>query len=111
MTDQVQAQAGAAQRGGHAAAYWVDRRGSILPLFAILLPLLLFTLGAAVDYTSAARRQETIDGIADAAVLSATQPAALNESCFASSASNSSAAMVTTLQQQRSKNCRKTAPR
>jgi len=99
MTDQVQAQAGAAQRGGHAAAYWVDRRGSILPLFAILLPLLLFTLGAAVDYTSAARRQETIDGIADAAVLSATQPAALNESCFASSASNSSAACTAVLTQ------------
>lgn len=69
--------------------FWADRRGNLLPLFAIMLPMLLLMLGAAADYTSAARRQETIQGISDAAVLEATQPAMMSQSCYPSSAAPS----------------------
>jgi Flp pilus assembly protein TadG len=76
---------GSAAARKYLAGFLADRRGNLLPLFAIMLPVMLFTLGAAVDYTSAARRQEAIDGIADAAALAGTQPIMMNESCATSS--------------------------
>ena len=82
------------------ADFVADRRGNLLPLFAIMLPVMLFTLGAAIDYTSAARRQETLQGISDAAALAGTQPAMMLESCYPNSVSPSNPTQCAQVQQQ-----------
>jgi Flp pilus assembly protein TadG len=63
------------------ARFLADERGNFAAMAAILIPMLLIAVGAATDYTSAARRQETLQGISDAAALAATQPVMMGQSC------------------------------
>ena len=51
-----------------------DRRGNIAMIFALASIPILFAVGMAIDYTSAARRRAKLDAIADAAALSAVTP-------------------------------------
>jgi len=82
------------------ARFLADDRADIAPLAAIMIPLLLVALGAATDYTSAARRQETLQSISDAAVLASTQPAMMSESCYPNSTSPSNPTACGIVQQQ-----------
>jgi hypothetical protein len=82
------------------ARFLTDDRGNFAALAAILIPLLLIAVGAATDYTSAARRQETLQGVSDAAVLASTQPAMMAQSCYPNSGSPQNAAACALVQQQ-----------
>lgn len=64
--------------------YLAREEGNIVLLTAIILPILVLAFGAAFDYTGAGRRKETLNGISDAAALSATQPGMMGESCASS---------------------------
>jgi Flp pilus assembly protein TadG len=61
--------------------FLADTRGNIMVMTAIMIPAVILSLGGAVDYVSATRREEAVDGIADAAALSATTPAMMTNSC------------------------------
>jgi Flp pilus assembly protein TadG len=61
--------------------YLADTRGNILLMTSIMIPVVVLALGGSVDYISATRREETVDGIADAAALAATTPAMMTNSC------------------------------
>ncbi|MGH7023122.1 MAG: TadE/TadG family type IV pilus assembly protein [Caulobacteraceae bacterium] len=65
-----------------ARRYLADDGGNFLALFALFIPVMLLALGAATDYISATRREDTINGIADAAALIGTTPQAMkNYNC------------------------------
>jgi len=76
-------------------SYLTDVRGNIAALAALMLPVVLLSLGSAVDYVSATRREETINGIADAAALAATQPAMMSDSCYPNQTASTCTQVVT----------------
>jgi Flp pilus assembly protein TadG len=49
-------------------------------IFGLILPVMIFATGLAVDYTAAARKKVILDAAADAAALSAVTPAMLKQS-------------------------------
>lgn len=49
-----------------------DRRGAVLMIFALALPMLVFATGMSLDYANAMRIQTRLAAAADAAVLTAT---------------------------------------
>ena len=57
-----------------------SRRGNVSMMFALILPVLIFAIGMAVDYTRAASVRTSLNAAADAAVLAALTPAMLQES-------------------------------
>lgn len=57
-----------------------SRRGNVAMITAFALIPLVFAAGMAVDYTMAARRQDQINGFADAAALAAVTPTAMIQS-------------------------------
>ncbi len=57
-----------------------DRRGNIAMMTALMLPVVVLSTGAALDYITAARREGKINGIADAAALAAVTPTMMQQS-------------------------------
>ena len=57
-----------------------SRRGNVAMIAAFALIPLVFAAGMAVDYTMATRRQDQIDGFADAAALAAVTPSMMLQS-------------------------------
>ena len=57
-----------------------SRAGNVSMMFALILPILIFAIGMAVDYTRAASVRTSLNAAADAAVLSALTPAMLQQS-------------------------------
>jgi Flp pilus assembly protein TadG len=57
-----------------------DRRGNVAMMYALMLPVLIFGAGVAVDYTHAMQVQTKLDAAADAAVLAALTPAMMQQS-------------------------------
>ena len=55
-----------------------DERGNMTIMFAFAVIPLLLSVGLGIDYASATARQTQLNGIADAAALSAVTPAMLN---------------------------------
>jgi Flp pilus assembly protein TadG len=56
-----------------------DRRGNVLMIFGLSLPPLLFATGMGLDYGSAMQLQTRLNAAADAAALSATSAAMLDQ--------------------------------
>lgn len=56
------------------------RRGNVMMLFALALPVLTFAIGMGVDYARAMKAQTKLNAIADAAALSAVSKAKLGVS-------------------------------
>jgi Flp pilus assembly protein TadG len=73
---------GQAARGGlkRAIALLSDRRGSVAVIAAFGLLVMMIAGGVGIDYTLAARRQDQINGIADAAALSAVTSTMMQQS-------------------------------
>ena len=63
-------------------SYGQSDRGNIAALTAILLPILLVGMGAAIDYASASGREDKLNGIADSAALATTTPTMMANSCL-----------------------------
>ena len=59
--------------------FLADRRGNVAMMYALMLPVLLFGAGFAVDYTHAMQVQTKLDAAADAAVLAALTPAMMEQ--------------------------------
>lgn len=59
----------------HLPRFTSDRRGNVAMIFALCSIPILFAVGMAIDYTSAARRRAKLDAIADSAALAAVTPA------------------------------------
>ena len=57
-----------------------DRRGNVAMMYALVLPVLIFGAGFAIDYTHAMQVQTKLDATADAAVLAGLTPAMLKQS-------------------------------
>ena len=57
-----------------------DRRGNVVMMYALALPLLLFGAGAAIDYVHAAQVRTRLNAAADAAVLAALTPGMMQQS-------------------------------
>jgi Flp pilus assembly protein TadG len=57
-----------------------NRRGNVAIITGIVLMVLIFGVGMGVDYTLATRRQDQLNGIADAAALAAATPAMMSQS-------------------------------
>jgi Flp pilus assembly protein TadG len=55
------------------------RRGNVAVIVCFVMIPLIFTIGMGVDYTLATRRQEQINGYADAAALAAVTPAMMSQ--------------------------------
>jgi len=51
-----------------------DERGNTAVLAALIIPSLILSMGAALDYISATHREDRLNGIADAAALAAVTP-------------------------------------
>jgi Flp pilus assembly protein TadG len=60
--------------------FLTDRRGNVAMMYALMLPVLLFGTGFAVDYTHARQVETKLDAAADAAVLAALTPAMMQQS-------------------------------
>jgi Flp pilus assembly protein TadG len=60
--------------------FLADRRGNVAMMYALMLPVLIFGAGVAVDYTHAMQVQTKLDAAADAAVLAALTPAMMQQS-------------------------------
>jgi Flp pilus assembly protein TadG len=60
--------------------FLVDRRGNVAMMYALMLPVLLFGAGFAIDYTHAKQVQTKLDAAADAAVLAALTPSMMEQS-------------------------------
>ena len=60
--------------------FLADRRGNVAMMYALILPVLMFGTGFAVDYTHAKQVQTKLDAAADAAVLAALTPKMMNQS-------------------------------
>ena len=61
-------------------AFARDRRGNVAIIVGLVLVPLIFAAGMGVDYTLANRRQDQINGIADAAALAAVTPNMMSQS-------------------------------
>jgi Flp pilus assembly protein TadG len=57
-----------------------DRRGNVAMMYALMLPVLLFGAGLAIDYTHAAQVRTQLNAAADAAVLAALTPSMMQQS-------------------------------
>jgi Flp pilus assembly protein TadG len=64
---------------GNLPRFTADRRGNVAMIFALCSIPILFAVGMAMDYTSAARRRAKLDAIADSAALSAVTPAEFSQ--------------------------------
>lgn len=60
-----------------------DRGGNVALLAGLLVPILVFCVGIAIDYASAASRRTKLDAIADSAVLAAVTPSMMTQSTSA----------------------------
>jgi Flp pilus assembly protein TadG len=54
--------------------FLADRRGNVAMMYALMLPVLIFGAGFAIDYTHAMQIQTKLDAAADAAVLAGLTP-------------------------------------
>jgi Flp pilus assembly protein TadG len=54
--------------------FLADRRGNIAMMYALMLPVLLFGVGMAIDYTHAMQVKTKLDAAADAAALAGLTP-------------------------------------
>ncbi|MGD0763642.1 MAG: pilus assembly protein TadG-related protein [Roseiarcus sp.] len=57
-----------------------DRRGNVAMMYALALPVLMFAIGLAIDYTHAAQVRTQLNAAADAAVLAALTPGMMQQS-------------------------------
>jgi Flp pilus assembly protein TadG len=57
-----------------------DRRGNVAMMYALMLPVLMFGVGLAIDYTRAAQVRTQLNAAADAAVLAALTPSMMQQS-------------------------------
>ncbi len=57
-----------------------DRRGNVAMMYALALPIIMFGVGLAIDYTRAMQVQTQMDAAADAAVLAALTPSMMQQS-------------------------------
>ena len=71
--------AGLAMRFPSPIRFLADRRGNVAMMYALMLPVLMFGAGFAVDYTHAKQVQTKLDAAADAAVLAALTPAMMEQ--------------------------------
>ena len=60
--------------------FLADRRGNVAMMYALMLPVLMFGVGMAIDYTHAMQVQTQLDAAADAAVLAALTPSMMQQS-------------------------------
>jgi Flp pilus assembly protein TadG len=60
--------------------FLADRRGNVAMMYALVLPVLIFGAGFAIDYTHAMQVQTDLDAAADAAVLAALTPQMMQQS-------------------------------
>ena len=60
--------------------FLADRRGNVAMMYALMLPVLMFGAGFAIDYTHAMQVQTKLDAAADAAVLAALTPSMMQQS-------------------------------
>jgi Flp pilus assembly protein TadG len=60
--------------------FLADRRGNVAMMYALMLPVLIFGAGFAIDYTHAMQVQTELDAAADAAVLAALTPSMMQQS-------------------------------
>jgi Flp pilus assembly protein TadG len=56
-----------------------DRRGNIAMMYALALPVLMFGIGVAIDFTHAAQVRTELNAAADAAVLAALTPSMMDQ--------------------------------
>jgi Flp pilus assembly protein TadG len=56
-----------------------DRRGNIAMMYALALPVLMFGVGVAIDFTHAAQVRTELNAAADAAVLAALTPSMMEQ--------------------------------
>ena len=59
--------------------FLADRRGNVAMMYALMLPVLMFGAGFAIDYTHARQVETKLDSAADAAVLAALTPAMMQQ--------------------------------
>jgi hypothetical protein len=64
----------------HLSRFWTDRRGGIVLMYALSLPVLAFAVGFAVDFGRAAQLRTRLNSAADAAALAALTPAMMAQS-------------------------------
>ena len=57
--------------------FLANRRGNVAMMYALMLPVLMFGVGMAIDYTHAMQVQTKLDAVADAAALAALTPSML----------------------------------
>ena len=72
--------AGLAMRFPSPIRILADRRGNVAMMYALMLPVLMFGTGFAIDYTHAMQVQTQLDAAADAAVLAALTPSMMQQS-------------------------------
>jgi Flp pilus assembly protein TadG len=61
-------------------SFLADKCGNVAMMYALMLPVLIFGAGFAIDYTHAMQVQTKLDAAADAAVLAALTPAMMLQS-------------------------------
>ena len=71
-----------------ARRFWFGQRGNIAILTALVMIPLTFSLGMGIDYTFAKRRQDEMNGIADAAALAGVTPSKMTQSTLVSQAAS-----------------------
>ena len=72
--------AGLAMQFPSPTRFLADRRGNVAMMYALILPVLMFGTGFAIDYTHAMQVQTKLDAAADAAVLAALTPSMMQQS-------------------------------
>ncbi len=72
--------AGLAMRFPSPTRFLANRRGNVAMMYALILPVLMFGAGFAIDYTHAMQVQTKLDAAADAAVLAALTPSMMQQS-------------------------------
>ena len=65
---------------GFVSRFWTDRRGGVIMLYALSLPVLALAVGFAVDFGRAAQLRTKLNSAADAAALVALTPAMMANS-------------------------------
>ena len=60
--------------------FLADRRGNVAMMYALMLPVMIFGAGFAIDYTHAMQVQTQLDAAADAAVLAGLTPTMMQQS-------------------------------
>ncbi len=61
-------------------AFRINRRGNVAMMYALMLPILMFGIGLAIDFTHAAQVRTQLNAAADAAVLAALTPSMMQQS-------------------------------